>query len=227
MDFLESGLEKLGLPDNITNRITRNDVIRLLERYIREIETFNDAYGLVKVKDRNELVIKHILDSLAPLEIIARSQSVNPGGKLKTKIADIGSGAGLPGIPLAVCLPDAEITLMERMGRRAGFLRNCIAVLDMHNLRVEEAEMEKAGRHRFDIAVFRAFRPLTVDILKGLLRLVVPGGFLAAWKGRLEKTEEEMETAGKLFPGLKWEIIPVNVPFLDEERHLAVFRNVN
>ncbi len=110
--LLKEGLAKLGIEES------GGRILPLLERYIEEIELFNPAYGLVKVKDRRELIVKHILDSLAPIKII-RDLSKN---SISLKIADVGSGAGLPGIPLAVCLPNAAFTLIERMGRRAGFL---------------------------------------------------------------------------------------------------------
>jgi 16S rRNA (guanine527-N7)-methyltransferase len=211
--LLKEGLFKLGLKES------ESRILPLLERYVEEIELFNPVYGLVKVKDRQELILKHILDSLAPLSII-RSLSKNSESY---KIADIGSGAGLPGIPLAVCLPNAAFTLVERMGRRAGFLRDAIAVLSLPNVIVEEAEMEKlalAVEERFDLIVFRAFKPLDSAILKGLFALLKPSGFLAAYKGRRQAIEEEM---GGL-QNLSWEAIPLEVPFLAEERYLVLIR---
>jgi 16S rRNA (guanine527-N7)-methyltransferase len=91
---------------------------------------------------------------------------------------------------------------------------------------VEETEMEKAEPARFDVIVFRAFRPLELPILKGLFRLLKPGGVLAAYKGRQQAVGEEMAAAEKLMPGLlgKWENLPLEVPFLDEERRLVVIR---
>jgi 16S rRNA (guanine527-N7)-methyltransferase len=188
--------------------------VELLWTYIREIELFNEAYGLVKVSSRRELIVKHILDSLAPLRLCVRFFE-------DKAIADVGSGAGLPGIPLAICLPQAEFTLIERMGRRAGFLRNCIAVLGLANVRVEEAELEKVPPGSFDMAVFRAFRPLAPDILKGLTAILKPGGILAAWKGRIESIREEIAAVEDSMPG-QAEIIPLAVPFLEEERHLVI-----
>jgi 16S rRNA (guanine527-N7)-methyltransferase len=208
--ILEEGVEALGLS---------RDFLPLLHKYTEEIELFNPAYGLVKVKDQNELVVKHLLDSLAPAGIISNLIT----GRTP-KIADAGSGAGLPGIPLAICLPQLNFTLIERMGRRAGFLRDAVAVLGLINVTVEETEMEKAAPVRFDVVVFRAFRPLEPPILKGLFRLLEPGGALAAYKGRRQAVEEEMAEAEKLMPHLagKWESIPLKVPFLDEERHIVI-----
>ena len=217
-EVLEEGLVKLGL-----NEAAKSAAV--LGRYVEEIELFNSAYGLVKVRDRRELIVKHILDSLVPLNIIRNLKQAAP------RIADVGSGAGLPGIPLAVCMPGAEFTLIERMGRRAGFLRNTLAVLGLSNVRVEEAEMEKINPPAyFDIVVFRAFRPLEPAIFKGLSRLLADGGVLAAYKGRREAAEEEMAALIKAqkkgaAPSIEnWEALPLEVPFLEDPRHLLLIR---
>jgi len=211
--LLKEGLAKLGLEKS------ESRILPLLESYVEEIELFNPAYGLVKVKDRRELIVKHILDSLAPLNVI-RDLSKNSAS---FKVADVGSGAGLPGIPLAVCLPNAAFTLVERMGRRAGFLRDALAVLGLPNVTVEETEMEKitlTGESGFDLVVFRAFRPLDSALLKGLFALLKPSGTLAAYKGRRQAIEEEMAGLQKV----SWEVIPLEVPFLAEERHLVLIK---
>ena len=227
--LLEEGLVKLGLGGNTADDagdFSPGRILSLLSKYIEEIELFNSAYGLVKVKDRRELIVKHILDSLAPLGQI---RSLTPSA-----IADVGSGAGLPGIPLAICMPSAEFTLIERMGRRAGFLRDVLAVLGLTNVRVEETEMEKFAVNKengFNLVVFRSFRPLEPVILKGLFRLLAPGGIIAAYKGRRESIEEEMarvlstteKNKGPSIGG--WEVLPLEVPFLEEERHLLLISN--
>jgi 16S rRNA (guanine527-N7)-methyltransferase len=212
----------------------------LLGAYIDEIEAFNPAYGLVKVSGRKELIVKHILDSVAPLGYIARlltpdglipagpspagppfPSGQQPGaGKPEFRLADAGSGAGLPGIPLAICLPGVKISLIERMTRRADFLRNAAAVLKLSNVTVEETEIEKAPAGRFDVVVFRAFRPLEPGILKWLFRLLAGGGHLAAYKGRREKTEAE----ARGLPPESREIYPLFVPFLNEERHIVIIK---
>jgi 16S rRNA (guanine527-N7)-methyltransferase len=199
--------------------LRENRVSAALETYLAEIELFNPAYGLVGAKDRRELVVKHILDSLAPLGIIQRLLRASP---LPRRIADAGSGAGLPGIPLAICLPDLSFTLIERMGRRAGFLRNVQAVLGLSNVTVEEKEVEKAEPERYTLVTFRAFRPLEPRTIRSLFRLCAPDGFLAAYKGRREKIEAEMAAAGKAAG--PWEAIPCPVPFLAEERQLVVIK---
>jgi 16S rRNA (guanine527-N7)-methyltransferase len=228
-DILSDGLLRLGLDAGM------EEILNLLNRYIDEIELFNPAYGLVGAADRRELVIKHILDSLAPLAILRRllencgaaAVPAAAGGPVAERpqgprIAVVGSGAGLPGIPLAIAMPDCRFTLIERMGRRAGFLRNTLAVLGLTNVVVEEKEMEKAAQDRFDLITFRAFRPLTPDILKGLVRLLAPGGVLAAYKGRRDRVEEEMAALADRAGA--WTVEPCPVPFLNEERYLVTIR---
>lgn len=172
----------------------------------------------MKVKDRQELAVKHILDSLGPLGIICRL--LNRRGS--SAIADVGSGAGLPGLPLAICLTGHSFTLIERMGRRAGFLRNTQAVLGLRHVAVEALEMERAAPGRFNLIIFRALSPLNPVLLTSLFRLLGPEGILTAYKGRKNRIETEMRAVEYLTAG--WEAMPVQVPFLEEERHLVIIR---
>jgi 16S rRNA (guanine527-N7)-methyltransferase len=120
------------------------------------------------------------------------------------------------------------------MGRRAGFLRNTLAILGLPGLEAEEREIEKAGGGRFDMVVFRAFRPLDPPMYRALKRLLRAGGgessgrALAAYKGRMDSIAGEMlslEAALKAGDGpLSWEALPCPVPFLNEERHLLLIR---
>jgi 16S rRNA (guanine527-N7)-methyltransferase len=137
-------------------------------------------------------------------------------------IADAGSGAGLPGIPLAIVLNNHPFTLIERMGRRSGFLRNTIAVLGLENVEVEQSGVEQAKAGRFTLVTFRAFRPLEPAMIKALFRLLTPQGVLAAYKARNEKIQEEMTPIKGLVGS--WEAIETPVPFLEEERRLVVIR---
>ena len=225
--LLSDGLLEQCRTDSGADRLIsprREEILSLLIKYITEIETYNPALGLVGTNDRRELIIRHILDSLAPLGIIV--QIITKHNNLR--IADVGSGAGLPGIPLAIVMPDAEFTLIERKGRRAGFLRNVQSALGLSHITVEEAEMEKAPPTRFDVVTFRAFKPLKPKIVKKLFRLCGEGGVLAAYKGRREKIEEEMivlEKAQKQGNTLVWEVLPCPVPFLSEERHLVLIKD--
>jgi 16S rRNA (guanine527-N7)-methyltransferase len=222
-NLLSDGLLQLCRGDTFIDSLIsprHDEVFSLLNRYIAEIELHNPALCLVGTNDRQELIVRHILDSLAPLGIISRRI---PTAR-QLLIADVGSGAGLPGIPLAIALPSAAFTLIERKGRRAGFLRSVQAALNLSHVSVEEAEMEKAKPGRFTLVTFRAFRPLEPKIYKKLFRLCGEGGCLAAYKGRREKIQVEMSALEEAVPHIAghWECIPCPVPFLDEERHIVV-----
>jgi 16S rRNA (guanine527-N7)-methyltransferase len=222
MDLITEGVKALQRSDKDINRLLScrfEEVISLLGRYKNEIELFNSAYGLTGTDNTKELIIKHILDSLAPLGILSRLL----GEKENPVIADAGSGAGLPGVPLAIAMPNCGFTLIERMGRRAAFLCNVKAMLKISNITVEESELEKTKKESFNLVTFRAFKPMEPKFLKTLIRILKKGGVIAAYKGRLKKTEQEMES----FKDFKcnWETISYSVPFLEEERHILVIRS--
>jgi len=226
-DLLAGGILSLCQNDPAIETLIaprREEIITMLAAYIAEIMTHNPVLSLVGTNDPKELVIRHVLDSLAPLGLLARKCDLS-------RIADVGSGAGLPGIPLAIALPDSEFTLIERKGRRSGFLRNTLAALGANNrnglsrIRVEEQEMEKVKPRRFTTVTFRAFKPLEPGILKKLFRLCAEGGVLAAYKGRRSKIEAEMAGLEQPSQTIRWELIPCAVPMLDEERHLLLIKS--
>jgi len=225
--LLSQGIETLCKNDSdIDSLITprSEEINQTLDRYIKEIELFNKAYGLVGTDSAEELVIKHILDSIAPLGIISRLlKMLNTTNDTGTtfQIADAGSGAGLPGIPLAITLPQCNFSLIERMGRRAGFLCGTKAVLSLTNITVEESELEKIAHNKFDLVTFRAFKPIEKKLLKTLFNICKEGGIIAAYKGKTEKIKEEMSFLERT----KWEVIPYSVPFLNEERHMLIIKN--
>ncbi|MHC6203279.1 16S rRNA (guanine(527)-N(7))-methyltransferase RsmG [Breznakiellaceae bacterium SP9] len=196
-------------------------VLPLLTAYIAEIELFNKTLGLVKVKDRNELIIRHILDSLSPMPLLKKLIADIPASP-SVHVADVGSGAGFPGIPLAIAFSECRFTLIERMGRRADFLRNTLSILHLATTAVEQSSMEAAIPGRFDIIVFRALKPLEPNFVHKLLRLVKPGGVIASYKGRQATVLEELETLST--PEFRWKLYPLEVPFLEEERHLVLIR---
>ncbi len=253
--LLEQGLKSLGFPESdqhlpapgadcpVKSIAVRGipSIISAANLYIRELELFNAVFDLVGAETgtdqgRSDLVVRHILDSLAPWKDIAaalfatQSLSVaknagcgSPAEKTETRyrIADAGSGAGFPGIPLAIVFPSVDFTLVERMSKRCAFLENCAAILGLSNVSVCNSEVEKAPESLCDLAVFRAFRPLDAAMTSSLFRLVSSGGFLAAWKAKKDKIREEMDGIQGSISG--WVVLPVSVPFLEhEERHLVL-----
>lgn len=212
MDLLKEGLQKCQIDhDKIPSLCEK------MEKYINEIILFNSAYNLTNTSDHDELVVRHILDSLSPYKIIS---------SLLQKdfiAADIGSGGGLPGIPLAAAFPEIQFKLVERMSKRCAFLENCSAILGLKNVEVICSEVEKIAPESFDLITFRAFRPLDKDMTKSLLRVVTKDGYLCAYKAKMENIITEMDGIKDLVPEYKVE--KLEVPFLnDTERNLVVIK---
>ena len=209
---LRIGLENLPFFSKSPEKL--QSLFTLMDAYIREIILFNSAYNLTNTSDYDEIAVFHILDSLSgakKIQEIAESLSQNPK---EIKIADIGSGGGLPGIPLAAALPHYSFTLVERMDKRCAFLENAIAILGLKNAVVLKSEAERVAAESFDIATFRAFRPLDNKMTKTLLSLLKRGGFLAAYKAKTENIKSEMVEIKNLIP--KYEIVSLSVPFLTD-----------
>ena len=218
MNFLEEGLAKLNFSKNQIERIAP-----LMENYADEILLFNGAYNLVNASSRDEIFVRHILDSLSAAQeicrvaekISAQSQSAETekNESEKITIADIGSGGGLPGIPLAAAFPQFNFVLVERMAKRCAFLENVRALLGLENVRIENSELEKIPHESFEIATFRAFRPLEKKMLSNLLAVLKKGGALAAYKAKRKNIVEEMHLANCS----SYNIIALDVPFLTDE----------
>ena len=107
----------------------------LFEKYAAELNLFNSAYDLVGADSVEDILTKHILDCLAAVPLL-KQLIAKTGNPEKPHIADVGSGGGLPGIPLAIAFPDARFTLIERMSKRCTFLENCILTLGLKNVEV-------------------------------------------------------------------------------------------
>ena len=215
---LIDGLKKCGIPESAAEPLAQK-----MEAYIKEIILFNSAYNLTNTSDRDELVIRHIFDSLAAWPKIADLAGT------ASVIADIGSGGGLPGIPLAAAfslLPDfasLRFELVERMEKRCAFLENCAAILGLKNVTVVNSEAERLPEAAYDLITFRAFRPLDKKMTKTLLRIVKPEGYLCAYKAKAASIKEEMDAIASLIP--EYQVQPLNVPGLeDSERNLVIIR---
>ncbi len=229
-DILEDGLKKIGLAEDSIKMACPK-----LEQYIQEIILFNSAYNLTNTSDHDELVIRHLLDSLAPYKALRELfEEAKSAGKIesagskasvahKITVADIGSGGGLPGIPLATCFPNVNFKLVERMEKRCAFLENCAALLGLKNVEVINSQAENILDQSFDIAVFRAFRPLDKKMTKTLLRIIKNGGYLAAYKAKKDNIIEEMDAIKALVP--EYKIIKLEVPGLEEnERNIVIIK---
>ena len=200
---LEAGLRALGLDVALATPLL--DYVALLVRW-------NATYNLTAIRDPREMVAKHLLDSLAMhpyVDAIAEA-----GGRL----ADLGTGPGLPGIPLALAKPGLQVTLVESNGKKTRFLREAVRKLGLGNVEVVESRIEAYDAPgRFDAITARALATLPL-ILESGGHLLRPGGVLLAMKGVVPADE-----IAALPPG--WEVRemhPMRVPGLDAERHLIV-----
>lgn len=212
--LIDRGLSSLGLDLDEWQRSQ-------LDRYIAEIERFNPVYKLVGATGE-ELVIRHILDSLSAVKTIETLLNESGG----SRIADLGSGAGLPGIPLAIALPHASMALVERMQRRVGFLRSAtVASTLTERVTIIDRDVAEVS-DQFDVVTFRAFRPLA-EILDLVAPIVAERGFVCAYKGQRTHVEEELEAVDAQCTS-RWrgEVIELIVPFLNAERTLCLLQKI-
>lgn len=212
---LKEGILQCGIAENMVE-----DLCQKMESYINEIILFNSAYNLTNTSDHDELVVRHILDSLSGYKEIG---ALLPSVSESFVVGDIGSGGGLPGIPLAAAFPEIQFRLVERMSKRCAFLENCAAILGLKNVQVINCEAEQVDLESFDVITFRAFRPLDKKMIKTLLRIVKKDGYLCAYKAKLENIKEEMNGISDIVPS--YEIKPLKVPGLeDSERNLVLVK---
>jgi 16S rRNA (guanine527-N7)-methyltransferase len=197
---LRAGLNALGirLDDSVIER--QLDYLDLLSRW-------NAAYNLTAVRDPGEMVTRHLLDSLAVLPFVSGRS-----------LADLGTGAGLPGIPLALAKPELEVHLVDSNGKKARFLREAVRHLKLGLARVEESRVE-AVAGKFDCISARAFATLS-DMLTWGGHLLADDGRWLALKGRFPQDELD-----NLPVGFQIEAVHrLDIPGLDAERHLVTIK---
>jgi 16S rRNA (guanine527-N7)-methyltransferase len=210
---LLDGLEQLGLTD-----ATR--IADTLFEYGRLLLEANLSTNLVGADTIEQLVTQHFLDSLAPLAC----------HRFRPPVVDVGSGAGLPGIPIAIAHPRAELMLMEPRRLRAEFLRSVVTALGLANVTVLQGTAESAGRltlrrEQASTVMMRAIGKPAVAVELGL-PLLKHGGELWLYRGRDADPEPAVVAAAAFLGGDFVSSQPVHVPFLAAQRHLWVFRKV-
>jgi 16S rRNA (guanine527-N7)-methyltransferase len=196
---LELGIKTLGLS------CTSQQVEQLLA-YLEMLQRWNKAYNLTAIREPIQMVRLHLLDSLA----------INPYVQGVKHIIDVGTGPGLPGIPLAILNPDINFTLLDSNGKKTRFLFQAINDLSLANAkeinhRVEKYEPEQL----FDIVLSRAFSSIS-DMLTQCDHLVSDSGYFLAMKGKKPNSELSQITKDYKVVNLS----QINVPQVDSERHL-------
>jgi len=193
--ILLSGLESLNLS-------LGEDKIGQLLDFIKLLEKWNKAYNLTAIRGREDMVRLHLLDSLSIALFIQ--------GK---RVIDIGTGAGLPGIPLAIYLPEIEFVLLDSNAKKTRFVQQAILELKLKNVSVCHNRVEQYHpENGFDTAITRAFAGLS-DIVEFTAHLLNKDGVLLAMKGQAPDVPKLKSATTTL--------IPVNVPGIDAERCLV------
>lgn len=180
--------------------------------YVALLEKWNRTHNLTAVRTPEQMVTHHVLDSLAVLPYV-------PGTAMS--IVDVGSGGGLPGIPIAVARPGWRVTLLDSNHKKAAFLRQAAAELGLGNVAVVAARTEDcAPEPRFDVAISRAYSDLA-GFATDARRLTRPAAIWLAMKGVYPAAE-----LAQLPPDVMALSVPrLNVPGLSAERHLVVMRS--
>lgn len=185
---------------------------KLLE-YVALLAKWNSVYNLTAIRDPGQMMIQHILDSLAIVPMIAARKPSN--------VLDVGSGGGLPGIVIAIALPEVEVTLNDIVHKKTAFQSQAKAQLGLTNLSVVTGRVEslRSGIEvpkYFDVIVSRAFAELS-DFVTLSRHLVAEGGRILAMKGVRPDAESARLPAGATVQGIE----RLAVPMLDAERHLV------
>jgi 16S rRNA (guanine527-N7)-methyltransferase len=177
--------------------------------YLALIDKWNRVYNLTAVREPEKMLAHHVLDSLAVAPHLSGST-----------LLDVGSGAGLPGIPLAIARPQLAVTLLDANHKKAAFLKQAAIELGLDNVDVVNARVEAwDAPRRYDVVISRAFSDLAEFV--GLAAVhCAEGGALAAMKGVHPYEELAQLPASFGVSG----VIPLTVPGLDAERHLVLMR---
>ncbi|MFT7229316.1 MAG: 16S rRNA (guanine527-N7)-methyltransferase [Methylophilaceae bacterium] len=193
---LAAGIAEMGLQVSPERQQSLLDYLDLLAKW-------NKVYNLTAVRDPLEMVTLHLLDSLSVLSYIE--------GK---SLLDVGSGCGLPGIALAICLPELQVTTIDTVQKKAIFMRQVKGELGLGNLQVVNARVEEYEAEPFELIISRAFSDL--DLFMALSQhLLAEGGSWLAMKGvSPQQALEALKVKSKVYP--------LSVAGLEAERHLAI-----
>jgi 16S rRNA (guanine527-N7)-methyltransferase len=196
---LQSGAEQLGVP-------LSDDAARKMLRVLDELDEWNQRMNLTAIRDRPQQLTKHLLDSLSVIKHLHGS-----------RVIDIGTGAGFPGLPLAIALPEMHFTLLDSTAKKLKFIDHVCALLAIENVETVHSRAEAfQPKYRYDLVVSRAVGAVDTFV-KWAGHLCVGGGRLLAMKGRYPTDELTKLPSG-------WKLATVHrlsVPGLDEERHLV------
>jgi 16S rRNA (guanine527-N7)-methyltransferase len=180
----------------------------------------DDPHAPTAIRDRRRAVDDHLADSLVALEV--------PEVRAAERLVDLGAGAGLPGLPLAIALPQTRVTLVESSGRKCEFIERAVATCGIGNAEVVHARAEAwpEGCGRFDVVTARALAPLDV-VVEYAAPLLATGGTLVAWRGRRDPAEEAVAAGAAAIVGLELGAVIEVAPYAGAlHRHLHLMSKV-
>ena len=199
---LAHGLEQMGIA-------LAPPVRTALLQFLQLLEKWNATYNLTAVREIEQMVPRHLLDSLAVLPFVRGP-----------RVLDVGTGAGLPGIPLALARPDLQFVLLDGNAKKLRFVTQAVHELGLKNVEVVRSAVEKyAPPTKFDTVIARAFAAIP-DMLESSRHLCAPGGAVLAMKGVFP--QEEIAGVGAGFTVT--EVRELRVPGLDAARHVVVLQ---
>lgn len=193
------------------------------QRFEQELLDWNSRINLTAIRDSESIRTKHFLDSLSCLLVLREPPA--------RRLIDVGTGAGFPGIPLKIALPNIQLALVESVGKKAEFCRHVVQTLGLDKVEVVQARAEELGqshqhREKYDWAVARSVANMPV-LAEYLLPLVHIGGAMLAQKGQNGPVEAQVsENAIRLLGGHLRTLRPVNLPGVVEDRYLIVVDKV-
>jgi 16S rRNA (guanine527-N7)-methyltransferase len=201
---LRQGLHEMGLELPLA-------AVEKLLNFLQLLEKWNKIYNLTAVRDPEQMVPRHLLDSLSVLPYLQGP-----------RVLDIGTGAGLPGIPLALARPDLEFTLLDSNAKKTRFATQALHELGLKNVAVVQERVEKFHpAEKFDTLIARAFASIP-DMLAASRHLCAPSGRFLVMKGVFPQEELAAVT-----DGYRAEVKALTIPGLDAARHMVILAPAN
>ena len=219
--ILESGAGEISVPLCAEN-------IRAFSKYARLLKEWNEKMNLTNITDDKGIALRHFVDSLTLVSFLEAEQKKSKRKSLS--LIDVGTGAGFPGIPLKVALPWLQVTLLDSLRKRVGFLDAVCTELELSGIgtvhsRAEDAGRSKQFREKFDVATARAVAPLPI-LCEYCLPFVKVGGIFLAMKGNADREAEESTKAIVTLGGTIEDLRHFTLPGTDMNRSIIVIRKV-
>jgi len=220
MERLDIGAKRLGLELNQRQ-------LEQFHTYYQELVDWNKRVNLTRITDYEEVQIKHFLDSLT---VALAGETLTPGADLR--LIDVGTGAGIPGIPLKIVFPDIKLVLLDSVAKKAAFLHHLNHKLGLDNVeivvgRAEEVAHEAPYRESFDIVLSRGVAPLATLVELTLPFCTIGGSFIAQKKGAIDQEISQASKAIGLLGGRLREVKRVNLEEFTDKRQLVIIDKVS